>query len=81
MSNHLISLVIFFIFFVFSNVLSENNFILPKNKPSVFKKIERNLKQTDIITPSKKPVIEVKKKNTEIKKAPQKRDFLFYDLW
>ena len=72
MSNHLISLVIFFIFFVFSNVLSEDNFILPKNKPSVFKKIERDLKQTGVITPSKKPIIEVKQKNTEIKKVPKK---------
>ncbi len=64
----LISLVLFLIFLPISNLVSEESLILPKNKPSVFKKIERNIETNKNIIPSKKPVISTSKKSpTEIK--------------
>ena len=51
----IISLVIFVFFSLFSRVLSADEFILPKNKPSIFKKIEKNILDKNVVLPSKNP--------------------------
>ena len=50
----IISLVIFVFFSLFSHVLSAEDFILPKNKPSIFKKLEKNVLDKNVVLPSKK---------------------------
>ncbi len=68
----IISLVIFVFFSLFSHVLSADEFILPKNKPSIFKKLEKNILDKNVVLPSKKPSISnnVKKlKNLKLQKS------------
>ena len=57
MPIRLISLVLFLLFSIFTQSIFSNEIILPKEKPSVFKKIERNINKNTQIVPSKKPVI------------------------
>ena len=54
----LISLVILFIFLSKNIVYSEGiNFVLPKAKPSIFKKIEKtNISEKKLLIPKNKPI-------------------------
>ena len=64
MLNRLISLVFLLTFLNINEVYSENNFLLPQKKPSIFKKSEKQI--NEIIgknLPAPKPSIE--NKNTE----------------
>ena len=74
----IISLVIFVFFSLFSHVLSAEDFILPKNKPSIFKKLEKNVLDKNVVLPSKKPSISnnVKKEEKEIVKKEDKNKVL-----
>ena len=72
MINKLISLALLIFFLTITNSSSENDFLYPQKKPSVFKKIEKNT-SSEIITnlPQKKPIIkDIGKK--EIKDKIQK---------
>ena len=69
----IISLVIFVFFLLFSHVLSAEDFILPKNKPSIFKKLEKNVLDKNVVLPSKKPSISNNSKKEE-KKIVKKED-------
>ena len=71
MPIRLISLVLFLLFSIFTQSIFSNEIILPKEKPSVFKKIERNINKNTQIVPSKKPVIK-EKKQVEKKKIDKK---------
>ena len=71
MPIRLISLVLFLLFSIFTQSIFSNEIILPKEKPSVFKKIERNINKNTQILPSKKPVI-TEKKQVEKKKIDKK---------
>ena len=76
MPIRLISLVLFLLFSIFTQSIFSNEIILPKEKPSVFKKIERNINKNTQIIPSKKPVIKEKKqveKKRSIKKLRKKQ--------
>ena len=82
MINKLISLALLIFFLTIGYGYSENQFLFPKKKPSVFKKIERNIGSEDRKDfPQRKPIIQAKdqkdkvietvkveKKNIEIKK-------------
>ena len=67
MPIRLISLVLFLLFSIFTQSIFSNEIILPKEKPSVFKKIERNINKNTEILPNKKPVIAEKKTGREKK--------------
>ena len=69
----IISLVIFVFFSLFSHVLSAEDFILPKNKPSIFKKLEKNVLDKNVVLPSKKPSISNNVKKEE-KKIVEKKE-------
>ena len=82
MPYKLISLVFLLSFLIINKAYSENEFILPVKKPSIFKKIEKNntLETTNNL-PQKKPIlqssnteqnIEKKKKETQEKIIPKK---------
>ena len=76
MPIRLISLVLFLLFSIFTQSIFSNEIILPKEKPSVFKKIERNINKNTEILPNKKPVIKEKKqveKKRLIKKLRKKQ--------
>ena len=72
MTNKLISLVLITFFLLISHSYSENHFLLPKKKPSVFSEVKKNIEQNNLQDlPQKKPIIQEKKevkKNEEIKK-------------
>ena len=73
MPYKLISLVILLFFLIINKAYSENEFILPVKKPSIFKKIEKNI--TTKITndlPQKKPILQ--STNTEQKVAKEKKE-------
>ena len=74
MINKLISLVILTFFFLTGLSYSENQFIYPKMKPSIFKKIEKNLVLENLKNlPQKKPIIiDKKEKKEEIEKITRK---------
>ena len=58
MPKQIISLVILLQFFLMSYIsVSANEFLLPKNKPSVFKKIEKKTSRSGEIIPIKKPIL------------------------
>ena len=61
----LISLVLLLLFSIFTKPIFSNEIILPKEKPSVFKKIERNINKNTQIVPSKKPTISEKNHRNE----------------
>ena len=67
MTNKLISLVILTFFLLIGHGYTEVNFLFPKEKPSIFKKIEKNsdLNYSKDL-PQKKPLI--KEKNEAQKK-------------
>ena len=82
MPYKLISLVFLLFFLITNKAYSENEFILPVKKPSIFKKIEKdiNLKTTSNL-PQKKPILKsttseqnIVKEKKEIKKkiSPKK---------
>jgi soluble lytic murein transglycosylase len=85
MTNKLISLALLIIFLTTGYSYSENQFIFPKKKPSVFKKIEKIKKpETSITLPQRKPITQVEnnkidkndkliKKKEEIKKIELKK--------
>ena len=73
MLKRLISLVILLSLIINFEISSEETrFLLPKNKPSVFKKIDNIKKNTGVITPSKKP--EIFEKKTTIKKVAKEKE-------
>ena len=73
MINKLISLVLLAFFLASTNGFAEEQFLFPKKKPSVFKKIEIKTKSSNLHNlPQKKPII-----NTESKKVilePKKKE-------
>ena len=72
----LISLVILLLLIdVNHKGLTNEKFILPKDKPSVFKKIEKSKSQTREIIPQSKPIIKTKR-NLEIKKEELKKEIV-----
>ena len=62
MTNKLISLVIITFFLLTGHIYTEENFLFPKEKPSIFKNIVKNEdeKYSDKL-PQKKPIIKEKK--------------------
>ena len=74
MTNKLISLVIIMLILSIGRSYSENQFLFPKEKPSIFKKIIKNEDQNfSSNLPQKKPLISPKeeaKKEIIEKKAP-----------
>ena len=59
----LISLVILLLLIDVNHIgLTDDNFIFPKNKPSVFKKIEKNKTATKDLVPQSKPIIRTEEK-------------------
>jgi soluble lytic murein transglycosylase len=78
MTNKLISLALLVFFLTTSYGHSENQFLFPKKKPSVFKKIEKTVKSENLHNlPQKKPIIQtdikqdktIKTKQPKIKKT------------
>ncbi len=73
MPYKLISLVFLLSFLITNKAYSENEFILPVQKPSIFKKIEK--RKPDVVNttelPQKKPLL---KKNIEDTKTPETKD-------
>ncbi len=96
MPYKLISLVFLLFIMLVNNVLSDDNFLLPTKKPSIFKKDQNNLKlETKVDFPQKKPIIEVivndkeaetdknkkvNKNEKEIKEQLQKKIVFLYPL-
>ena len=82
MPYKLISLVFLLFFLIINKAYSENEFILPVKKPSIFKQIEKNIKlKTTTNLPQKKPILQsdtseqnIVKEKKEIKKkiSPKK---------
>ncbi len=82
MPYKLISLVFLLFFLIINKAYSENEFILPVKKPSIFKQIEKNIKlKTTTNLPQKKPILQsdtseqnIIKEKKEIKKkiTPEK---------
>ena len=81
MINKLISLPLLIFFLTSTNSYSEDKFLFPKKKPSVFKKIEKNISSTNIQDlPQRKPIIQsevkkdiiIEKKKTSVKKVEPK---------
>ena len=70
MINKLISLVILIFFLTTGYGYSEDQFLFPKKKPSVFKKIETNIaSENQRNLPQKKPIIKSEsKKDEQLKK-------------
>ena len=76
MINKLISLALLVFILTTSYSYSENQFIFPKKKPSVFKKIEKNIGLESVENlPQRKPTIQVgSQKKTETKKVQPRAD-------
>ena len=83
MPYKLISLVFLLFFLIINKAYSENEFILPVKKPSIFKKIEKNItSKTTNNLPQKKPILQsanpeqniVKEKKEIKKKITEKKD-------
>ena len=70
MTNKLISLALLIFFLATGYIYAENHFLLPKKKPSIFKKIEKNIgSEISKNLPQKKPIIQTEvKKRQEFKK-------------
>jgi soluble lytic murein transglycosylase len=74
MPYKLISLVFLLFFLIFNNAYSENEFILPVKKPSIFKKIDNKITENlNINLPQPKPKIENKKTETLEKSVKGKK--------
>ena len=66
MTNKLISLALLVFILSTGYSYSENQFLFPKKKPSVFKKIERNIgSQNWKNLPQKKPIIQTESQENE----------------
>ena len=66
MTNKLISLALLMFFLTTNYSYAENQFLFPKKKPPVFKKIERNVESKNLNNlPQSKPVLEVENKNLD----------------
>ena len=78
MLNRLISLVILSLILSFSYAISsETNFILPKEKPSIFKKIDIKTSKDKKPIPAKKPIFKADKKEEkkpEVEKIIKKKE-------
>ena len=62
MTNKLISLVLLVLFLTTGYSYSEDQFLFPKKKPSVFKEVQRNIDTENWKNlPQKKPIIGIKK--------------------
>ena len=75
MLNRLISLVILLFFLIINKAYADSNFILPAEKPSIFKKIEK-IDTADTNLPQKKPIkkpSQTQIKN-ELKKSTEKKE-------
>ena len=72
MTNKLISLVLLTYFLIIGHSYSEENFLFPKEKPSIFKKIDKNFSPSSSGNlPQKKPIInqeQDQKKEVVVKK-------------
>ena len=69
MLNRLISLVFLLSFFNVNIVYSETDFLLPQQKPSIFKKTEKQIREAiEKSLPVSKPKIEKEKNEIEVKK-------------
>ena len=76
MPIRIISLVILFISLSVYEIsyAQSNDFIIPKNKPSIFKKVDEIKNNTKLILPSDKPIINSKpKKSTSYFTMPAKK--------
>ena len=72
MLNKLISLLFLFVFFNIKTVNSETNFLLPKEKPSIFQKVKNQITEnTSKNLPMPKPRLEEKK---TVKKEPKQQN-------
>ncbi len=75
MPKQIISLVILLQFFSMTYIyVSADEFLLPKNKPSVFKKIEKKTSRNGEIIPLRKPVIKSEKDIDEIQKLKLEKE-------
>ena len=75
MTNKLISLVILAFFLITGHCYSEERFLFPKEKPSIFKKIDKNKDQKySINLPQKKPIIKQQKEVVIEKKTEKKEE-------
>ena len=73
MTNKLISLAILILILSIGQSYSDNQFLLPKEKPSIFKKIDKDFTpSTSVNLPQKKPLINQKKGEKE--KAIKKKE-------
>ena len=68
----LISLALFVIFLTTGYTYSENQFLFPKKKPSVFKKIEKTKSSVNLKNlPQRKPVIQANDQKDEVVKSQE----------
>jgi soluble lytic murein transglycosylase len=74
MTNKLISLAILIFFIITGHSYSDNQFIYPKKKPSIFKKINKNV-ETEITNnlPPKKPIFQQDNKKVKIEEKLEKK--------
>ena len=75
MTNKLISLVIIAFFLLTGHSYSEEKFLFPKEKPSIFKKIDKKTDQKySKNLPQKKPVFKEEKENQKNESTTRKKD-------
>ena len=74
MTNKLISLAILIFFIITGHSYSDNQFIYPEKKPSIFKKINKNI-ENEITKnlPQKKPIIQRDNKKLKIEEKLEKK--------
>ena len=75
MLNKLISLVFLLSILIINNAYSENDFIFPVKKPSIFKKLDSKTDAKNIELPQKKPVISSSVPNTSTSQEKKKKFF------
>ena len=80
MTNKLISLAILIFFLLTGHSFSDEKFLFPKEKPSIFKKIDKNVVKKNLEgLPQKKPIIKEnessKKDVLTDKKIIEKKEF------
>ncbi len=73
MLNKLISLVFLLSILIINNAYSENDFIFPVKKPSIFKKLDSKADVKNIELPQKKPVISSSVPNTSTSQEKKKK--------
>jgi len=68
----LISLVFLFISLIINKAIAEDKFVLPAEKPSVFKNIKKKINEKEeTALPQKKPILKIKEK---VKIVTEKKD-------